>query len=710
MTEIDGFRAVATLRHEDAHLTLDRKHTGLVPHSGRVARWMAAFHGSANRAVTKRFVESLRSGYGAEVSGQVIASSGLDDALERGRPLRARQVRAALEHADALRDAIRQGNAELGRSYGRPAAAGTDMSLVRLKFDDVLRRVYPRNPSVGNLVRVEDVASKVDAAIAAAGRDGAHYVTTEEAADILSRIVSAELRSGYMEARERALGRLDLRVPESIATQALVAAGAGQDPPIDPARLTDDARDEMASRFESALSDAAVPADRLDDAASLRQLADAVMAQFVAERTAAAAAVGTVSMLDALEHAALREQALHDIATPKLVASMEWAYLTARDDVAALGKPLDARELERTVGALRDAMSGGLASAGVEVSVENQGRMYRTFWRFLMAPGGDAQADAMAAALGAGDGALRAIGEGAAWYRRELPETEEAERTYTPFNATDARPVYPAGSFQTAAQYAVMLGGLVDVLNEGSHTVPELRAASSNALGDEGVATLRNLQIPMPAPDRRGAANGRVRISAPAMAAVEQELKAHVRAVGTQVRAGLVEEAVVDYPRATYRIGGELAPRTEQGVTDALRAFCTDAHGVLNEGLLRNVSLVAYQAGPGCVYGTCFNPMRPDIAVFAGLPDVAPDENSFTITRDDRGDVLVQCVRAGQLRGLDLLTASGSVDRAAVDRDASHVSVGIRFRLDPAGGEPRVDDVEISYGIQPGERPAEDVP
>ena len=122
------------------------------------------------------------------------------------------------------------------------------------------------------------------------------------------------------------------------------------------------------------------------------------------------------------------------------------------------------------------------------------------------------------------------------------------------------------------------------------------------------------------------------------------------RAAG-RLEDGLLAESRKDFKRNAYTIGGERQPLDESAVTAALHAFCTDPGGKPNERLLKNVSMLAYQAGPGCMYGSVLNAQRADIAVFDATPSVISDEQSYEVWREDsgngRGDVLVKCLQSG---------------------------------------------------------------
>ena len=700
--------------HRDASVSLRAGGNGVAIRSGRVARWVARFRTSENRAVAHKFAASLRQRYGTEVSDQVMRGSGLDRHAARGKPLRARHVQEAVRRADVLFSATRERNAMVAQSYSRPVSVGTDQSLLRIKIDDVARQFYPANPTVTKLVDPQALATKVEDAIATAGQNGRHFVTTEEAAGVLSNVVTEELNGAYHNARDRALASLTLDHPGSISCQALAEAAGGCDPAlhIDTNRLTPDVHAELASRFQAAVSDGAVPAERLHDAASLRALAGKVIGEFVAERAAAQKALDGLPVVNtqtplvsAQQKAALMDQVVHDNVPAAVVPSMAWAYVKVADDVAALGNPPNAGDLGASLASIRTGMTDAFADAGVPITVENQAPMHRMCWRFLLAPGGAAQKEFIAAQLQPGAGALRSVGEGASWYREVFPGTDEAERTWaSSANDYAEQPVYAEASFRDATRYAVLMGALAEVATEGAAPEQRVELEANGTLPDEAIATLRNLGIPIPAPDRLGHSNAAVPISAGGLAAIREELAdQYANMSAAPLKNGLLQESTRDFNRATYRVDGKELPRSEEAVTRELRDLCTDKHGQLDERLLKSVSTIAYQAGPGCVYAAVFNPMRPDLAVFDGMPGVNPTESSFNLSRGDNGDVIVRCLRYGEVTRLDRSDAQGMMELVPVDRNASSLDLTVEFRIDAATCEPRLEDVRIGYRMAPGE-------
>ena len=716
MSELEGFRSLAATVRANTQVGLSSDRSGIVPRTGRLARWIGRFRAGENRAVAARFVASLRTRYGRELADHMLVSSGLDRVLTTSRPLRARQVQQACDRADALQESVRARNAALSAFYTRPVERGAELSPLDLIVRAAVERSFPGRPAMTDLLDRPALALKVQRAVVDAGHDGTRFVTSGRAAAIASEVVRDELGAAADHALGAALGKLAMDVPGSIALTALRNAAASRVPSlsIDPGRLTADVRAALSSRLQDQLRHGGVPLNLLGDDAGLQALADEVMAGFVAERASAESAIATLpglAIVSPAEKEALRDHVLHDNVGAHLAPSMAWAYVLAAQDVADLAAASNPAYLEAGVTAIRHAITGAFVDAGVRLDAATRGPMHRAAWRFLLAPGGPAQAAAIAAQLQPAASPLRAIGEGAMWYRDVFPATTEANKSFVSM-ATDEvmQDVYPEESFSEATSYAVMLSSLADVLGEHTSEQPVKHLAARENVPDQAIASLRNLGIPMPAPDRLGEANPDVPISAAGLAAVRGELADHLRSKGggSVNEHGVYEESARDFARATYCVEGQVVDPTEAAVTEALREFCRDADGDVNAGLLRSVSLMAYQAGTGCAMAAVCDPGRRDLAIFNGFPQ-ANQRDQYNLSRDVNGDVILECSQAGPIQRLDRQNLEGIVDMVQTDPANSHLGLSIRFRIDAATYQTRFEDLNISYALAPNAAEPDDV-
>ena len=703
MVGIERFHNVAQTARAEAPITLTGDRTGVTVRSGRIARWIGSLSASRNRDVADRFAQSLTNHYGAELSSHALRSAGLDRMLSSGRPLRARHVRQVIDHAERLQADFQQSAERAGRAYSRPVAVGADATLLGTALNDVARKMQPNDPTLAALVDIEALGDRVQEAIVAAGRDGGHFVTTEEAAGILQETVGQALQTARAEAREGALARLSLDHPDSLGRQALerAAAAAGQGETIAVDRLTPDVRELLASRFDWVVSNDLKAAAYGDDAA-LKAVADRVAADFVAERMAAGRAVDALP-LDAAVKATLRECVLNDGIPAELVPVMGKAYGQVGGQVAALADPsLNARDLQGPLSAIRQAMTEAFAEARAEVTPEREDALHHGFWRFLLAPGGDGQASAIAERMQQPASPLRQIGEAANWYRHEFPVTAEADRTFNlPRDpALDGTPVYLPESFGKATEYSVTLNALAAVvLPDARYAEGKPPLPASDNVSDGTIAALRGLGITMPPPNRLGETNRLDHLSDPSMAVVREKLDLHVESVAdAPLVEGLVGESVKDFNRADYRIGGQLAARDRDAVVAAMRAFCTDSEGRLDERLLKGISTLAYQASLGCVHSACLNPQRPDLSVFDGHPVMAGDP-TYEISRSEEGDVIVDISQSGPLTTFVELDEDGAVVPRMLDADSSHFDLQARLRLAAGDWTPQIESVSMDYAL-----------
>ncbi|MCY4562887.1 MAG: hypothetical protein OXE40_00225, partial [Gammaproteobacteria bacterium] len=568
------------------------------------------------------------------------------------------------------------------------------------------KRALPGNLWIAGLLAVGARSRWVEPLFAAAGRDGTRLITHNHAADILSQVIAEDLSAAFQGAAAGAARKFPLADTESIARQALASASGCLEPPLhlDVARLTADARNELNGRLQACINDGTIPADRLGDEAALRAAAGRVVGDFVKERAAAATAVAGLTVIGDDDRGAMIDQVMHDIVPASMVPAVLSAGVVHADDLAALGSPLKTRELQDRVATVLNAMTQAFSRSGTKIDGGNRDAMCRMFWRFLLARAEDGRVRALADEMRAPWSPLRAIGAAARWYADGFPGTgDEAQvRQSEPGNATQL-PSRDARSARNAAAIAAMTSALGAVANErldaSRHVAP---LAADDDVPDQTIATLRNLGVAMPAPNRVGEVNPRVPMSAPGLRAIGQELESHLQSKGAAAfEGGVLQESIRDHDRTTYVIEGSKLPRDKDRVLGEMRNFCTDGEYGLNEKLLKTLSMVAYQATPGCVLSTCLNPLRSDVAVFDGLPTLDPAVHSFNISSDDRGDVLVTCEHSGPVIRLDRVDRRGDPVLVETDPSASHVGIVLTIRIDARTAEPELQDVAIGYSLMP---------
>ena len=709
----------------DARIALRPDATGVVAHTGRIARWIGRFQKSGNREVTSRFVASLRERYGREVADYLVMSSGIGRAMERGKPLRARQVVEIVGQADALRATIANRNETVATDYFGQKAVGSGRTLLEEGLERESRRLFPANPDIHRLVDAGHVSRLVEDGIRAAGNAGTHVVTTGEAEQIFTTVLNRELQATYDRARRGALNRLSFENPYSISRQAFSAAlvGSGRALNINPNRIETDLKDALRSKFEDAVANR-LPATALDDEPALRALADEVMESFVAERDAAREAVLGLP-IDGAAKRKLLVQALHDDIPADTVPAMGRTYLQVRDDLDGLGKPLEPAELEKPLSRVCNAMTSTLGEPGFQVPGSNRDAMCRSFLRFLLAPGGETQAGAIAVQVEHPESALRAVGQAATWLSREFAQTEEALRTVKGEDGRDHQLF--AGSIEVASRYTTMMENLARVVRDEKDAPQEAfspseeghRPLSRTKQSDEAVALLRSVGVAVPALDRVGHENPDAPLSQPTLDRVRESIDGHLRRLEgmrserpERFENGMVPEARVDYNRGTFRIDGQDFACDQDAVAEGIRAFCTDAGGHLDEEMLFGVSAVTYQAIPNGAIAQLFDLRYPETSLFAGTPGIVSGHSTYELSRNSDGEVTLN---VGFASGLDMLARvreDGGDEYVPLDPERSRFNLSVEVKLDAGTFRPTLGAMNVGYALTrgrhlPGESPVQ---
>ena len=721
--------------HENAILALTSDRRGICTRTRRVARWISHFRIAQNRELSRRFVDALRKECGDEPARGVTASGDLARILQRGKPLSARQARLAHERVKALKDRIHEQNTRVANALTEDGEGGPGNSL-RTAIAEAAQALFPQHHTASRFVNCSLVATAVRQAIVAdAGGEGARQVTAAQAKEIVATIARRAVEATFQAAQDAALDALNPRKPNSIAHEVLVEKFAqhAHQLNLEAHRLSPDAIDVCFKRFETAFGTAQILADQFDDEGALRQLADEKLTCFMEERVAACARVDELDFLSGQERAALRAQVIRDDIPGSIVSTLGHAYHQVRDDLDALTKPLPPRDLRHRVSRLRSAIADALREARADITVENQDRVYRAAWRLLLAPGGAAQSEAILRQLEQDESPLRGVGEALIWYREDFPGTDEWDRTFK--NVGDElndEPIYEKDeSRQAAAEYAVVLRTLQHVVaeNTGISLGPAQKLEANANPTDETVATVRNLGIPFPAPERVGRYNDNVPLSDGAWDVIKASLNRHVERAGrARHSSGLVKETMA-FLRAGDRVRAEQRERVGAGfvldglpvlgnaevVAARLQEFCTDTDGQLNEEMLAGISLMLNRAPFDCVYDGCMNPDRPDLAIVNGYSRGVFLGHTYSLWKDAADGVRLQVreqVKPVYFHAVDqhsvLPDAAHELDEGAhppnpilLSDDSDFQSV-IEVRFDPQTYRPEIQDVRIRYALVQG--------
>ena len=150
---------------------------------------------------------------------------------------------------------------------------------------------------------------------------------------------------------------------------------------------------------------------------------------FMAERDAARARVGELTLINAAERKALLEQVTCDTIPENLVAPLGNTYFLVRDELPRISCNLTPIELKDSINTLVTGTANTGHESGIRLDTDNADQAYRHAWRFILAPGGRAQAKAILGQLAPGQSHLRRICEAADWYANSFKQTSEAMRT-----------------------------------------------------------------------------------------------------------------------------------------------------------------------------------------------------------------------------------------------------------------------------------------
>ena len=463
----------------------------------------------------------------------------------------------------------------------------------------------------------------------------------------------------------------------------------------------------------------------------LHNLPAEVRREFLGER-AAAWNLAEELTLDDDTTAAISRQVLHDDIPVELVAPLANAHVRLKEQLDELGNAQSGPELETAMRAIRDAMAQAFDDAGQQLTSDNRHRAFKMFWRVVLAPVPEEQAQGIVEQLNRAGSPLRSLGEGAAWYRNECrrqqtapqsagtgqrphPAAQQTPRTAQQPSRTPRQPSASPGprpvgtptfsrqSIEAATDYSLMMRSLAEVLHEktGRPTIAPADAGTAD-VPDRTIAALRNLGVPMPAPRRLGRQNPDTPVSESGIAAICRQLDEHLQIAsrGSFVQ-GVSAECLRDIQNNNYVIGNRQVPGDFDSVKREIAAFCSNPDGHLNPNLLRNLSMLAYRGGIDCVRRTCLNNSRPDIALFSEDPVLTEVQQVHRLWRDESGNVILESWRVGHVKQVRRQDANGGAETVDLDPRRSILDLRVRFGFDGVTGQPSFQGVSIGYALVP---------
>ena len=509
---------------------------------------------------------------------------------------------------------------------------------------------------------------------------------------------------------------------------------------FDPGKLTPEALARQANNSPSATGARQTPVHALKRVQVLQNLTEEVRQEFLRERGAAWSVAEDLELdLDDVAREAIKQHVLHDDIPADLVPAFATAYLRIKDELGLLRSARPHNELQTAMRAIRDAMNRAFDDAAPGLDHGSRHRACKMFWRFVLAPGSAEQALGIVGQLQRENSPLRALGEGATWYRNKYhnrqtaPQSSRAEaqsprarqRSARKGHGAPQKPPEPSRAAQqpsksarsgsvstspakgaaveTAADYSLLMRSLAEVLHEKTGSdLHGLGIEGNGNVSDETIATLRNLGAPMPAPRRLRKRNRDAPISESGLAAIRQQLSEHLRIKGQgKFSDGVSVECIRDVKNNTYVIEDKVVPGNQRSVGQAMLDFCKARGGDPNQHMLKNLSMLAYRGAFDCVRKTCLNHARPEIALFSEEPVLTAVDQSHRLYRDRFGDVTLESRLVGKVQRVKTRNESGSLETVKLKPDQSHLDLTVSFKLDGTTGLPELKDVSIDYAFIP---------
>ncbi len=242
------------------------------------------------------------------------------------------------------------------------------------------------------------------------------------------------------------------------------------------------------------------------------------------------------------------------------------------------------------------------------------------------------------------------------------------------------------------------LNGLLRALraSEGNEHLP-LRMASRRPelLGDGELATLRNLSLRMPAPDRRGHSNVRVPVSLDTRQASLQAVDEAAR----ELYATANEDPIVPSSRALFRWarfsfeGGP--PQTgAAAIVEGLNRTCAEAR----PEVLSTVTAFANETALVSLARAVCNAKRPDLGLFGGEPELEWQNPMYELCKEGREGLKLTLSSTAVVRGLDL--DGGTDGERALNPDGSSLNVRMTVHISGESGSYRFGAFDVGYALE----------
>ena len=617
--------------------------------SGKITSWFRGFRSAQNTAVRKNFLEALTSQYGEDVVAHVTANGQLNYAASIKKPLTAREIFLAFEHADKYKAQIDTQNIELASQYGTDSASGYQLSPrpVDSKLEEVLSRTFKRNEDTKGIRESIDFAA-VGKEIKEQAREyggGKHVLDKVEvdaiAEQVLGKAVAEVHNKSMLNKYLAANGRSE-------------AAGKGS-------------RGYINRGIETAVSDAMY---KTDTPAILTEDQVAEIAEHTIQKfTRAEQAVESLNISDNDLKEKVISFAVQSNLSPSQVKRAWETGMQMKPHLKVIAGADEAseKELKGAVNGYLDIISE-LSASDSDASLSFESEKNESIL-MMMAQGEDTAEklhDRMTKP-GAFNSYIRAMNH----YRFSFPATEhyqEQKSLYRPGMQRAQR--FSAWTESLGFALAEQLGkpgGEAEILAESK------QIESFSDIDDQTLNLMRNTGMVMPAPDRINQEGGGT-FCDEAMEQIGNEIS--TGKLGS-VKDDICEQFRIDIGvRSTAYFEGEEVDKDAEKVEARLKEFCTNEEGVLDRNMLFAVSQI--HQGTIAPLQAVFHQggqMSPLPGIFVG-----GDASEYHYDKANDGSVLVKMISKKVRPQL-----FGSPERGHIelDSDKSSFEMAVELRLNP---------------------------
>ena len=248
----------------------------------------------------------------------------------------------------------------------------------------------------------------------------------------------------------------------------------------------------------------------------------------------------------------------------------------------------------------------------------------------------------------------------------------------------------------------------------GADAPPPLGEYATDA--GNALTALRNCGIDAPPPDNYGEIqSGKGAFSRTAVELAQSEMEFDLkdtRKTKSKEYPEFHAEAIRDFNRADFIIGGSPVERGDTaGVVEGIRKFCTNADGNPDDRMIDIVGQMVYQRSNSMGFHRFSTGMNVNNADTATLVTTAPVvgmpvvnyTSVYTVAKNDNGNVWLQLSSAGPATHLN-----HPLGAHTLDEDKSRVAFNINVEIDAQDYSARVTGIDYEFLLVPAHEAARD--